>query len=160
MVRGRNEFPLVSSSSLFYFGVSFLHLYSFIPFYTSTLMPPLPVSDSFLLFSTFMLVSLIPVPIFSSSFPTFTLMSPILQHFSFLHFSTFTLVSPILHLFSYIFSFLSWWQLHAAATCLSSLPSLRTSHFPHHALYNNASTCCLAFFMDWLTFDDGPDEWS
>jgi hypothetical protein len=129
---GENELPLVSPSSHIYCGICFLHLYSFIRFYTSTLMPPIPVSHSFLLCSTFMLVSLIPVPIFNSSLPTFTLMSPILQHFSFLHISTFILVSPILHLCSYTFSFLSWWQLLAAATCFSSLPSLRASHFPEN----------------------------
>ena len=85
---------------------------------------------------------------FQFFFSHFYLMSPVLQLSSFLHFSTFTLVSAILRLFSHILSFFSWWQLHAASACLSFLPPLRSSHFPHHPPYNNSSTCCLAFFLD------------
>ena len=134
-----NEFHLFISSSHFYCGVAFLHLFLFIHF--SAILWCLPFLH---LFSVV-------------NFSTFALVCPVAVPRPFLHFSTFTVVSPILCLFSHFFSPMSWWQLSVAATRLASLPSLRTNHFPHHPQYNNASTQCLTFFLGWLTFEDRPD---
>ena len=103
-----------------------------------------------------------PTPI-TYSFLLLPLLLWCLQFCSTSHFFTFPPLLwclPSCASFHICFYFLSWWQLHAAATCLSSLPSLRTSHFPHHLLYNNAPTHCLTFFFDWVIFEDGPDGWS
>jgi hypothetical protein len=51
-------------------------------------------------------------------------------------FSTFTLLSPISAPVSISSSSMSWWQLHAPATWLAPLLSLRTNHHPHTPIHN------------------------
>jgi len=107
-------------SSHLYCGFSFLHLFSFTPFYTSTLTLPLPVSVSFL---TVAFVCPTPVP---HSFLLLPLLLWCLQFCSTSHFFTFPLLLwclPSCASFHIFFSFLSWWHfMLQQPVCLLYLP--------------------------------------